>query len=223
MSAELKQRPRWEIDRTRDAFLGAEIRVAANAFSPTPWTGGNRLRLTPVRDLILADSSRAAGLPVFFEGRLRHFERQIGIVFVDLETLASPDRTTEGMVFFRGRTVVILRGPALVELAFPFQVERLPGDADNYSRDLRAPRAQFEFPFSLDGNEHDGRAPARTTNLPGAAQVATAVSDKLQFMRSSKRRLAPVDLPLRNAVDRAYGANSRRGSHADSSKGKAKR
>ena len=50
----------------------------------------------------------------------------------------------------RGKAAIILRGPAVLELAFPINVERLPADPDNYWRDLRLPRAQFEFPFSPD-------------------------------------------------------------------------
>lgn len=51
------------------------------------------------------------------------------------------------MVPFRGKTAVILRGPALVELAFPFEVEKLPQRPDNYWHDLRTSRVQFELPF----------------------------------------------------------------------------
>jgi len=147
MSTELSQRPQWAIDRRLDSLIGADVRVAARAFSPVPWTGRKPPRMLPVRDLFLPDNSQPAGRPVFFEGRLRHFERQIGVVLLGMAAPASPNWTTEGHVFFRGTTVVILRGPAVVELAFPFHVEQLPGDAENYWRDLWMPSVQFVFPF----------------------------------------------------------------------------
>lgn len=133
--------------------------MTAKSFAPTSRAGGKPPRWIPVRDLILPDNSQPAGLPVLFEGRLRHFQRQIGVVVVGLESPASPNRTTEGPVFLRGTTAVILRGPAVVGLAFPFQVERLPANAENYWRDLRVPRAQFEFPFSGGWGHHEGQAP----------------------------------------------------------------
>ena len=66
-----------------------------------------------------------------------------GVVWVQLEAPASPASPPEGLVFFRGKAAVILRGPAVLELAFPFHVERLPADPNNYWRDLRVPRVQF--------------------------------------------------------------------------------
>lgn len=42
---------------------------------------------------------------------------------------------------------MIHRSPAVVQLAFPFHVERVPTDAENYWRDLRVRRVQFEFPL----------------------------------------------------------------------------
>ena len=53
----------------------------------------------------------------------------------------------DGLLSFRGSTAVLVRGPAVVQLTFPFRVERLPADPDNYWRDLRMPRAQFELTF----------------------------------------------------------------------------
>jgi hypothetical protein len=150
MNTPLNHRPRWDIDHTLEGLTGHDIRAAAKAFSPTPRNGEVPLRFIPVRDLFLPDNSQPAGLPVFFEGRLQHFERQIGVVFVRLDAPASVAASSEGTVFFRGHAAVILRGPAVLELAFPFHVERLPEDPDNYWRDLRVPRAQFEFPFSPD-------------------------------------------------------------------------
>ncbi|MCZ7640441.1 MAG: hypothetical protein M5U12_32925 [Verrucomicrobia bacterium] len=42
-------------------------------------------------DLILPDGSQPGAVPVFFEGRLREFERRIGVVVVSLGTLAGRD------------------------------------------------------------------------------------------------------------------------------------
>ena len=148
MALEPTQRREWTIDRVLNGLVDADIRIAAKAFSPTRWTGEKAARLAPVRQLILPDNTQPDGLPVFFEGRLRHFERQVGVVFAWLDSPSTQDGTAEGVVSFRGQTVVIVRGPALVELAPPFQVERLPADPSNYWRDLRLPRAQFELPFS---------------------------------------------------------------------------
>jgi hypothetical protein len=69
-------------------------------------------------------------------------------VVVRIESLHPSDKASEGTVLFRGRTAVILHGPALVELAFPFVVEKLPQHPDNYWHDLRTPRVQFELPFA---------------------------------------------------------------------------
>jgi hypothetical protein len=103
--------------------------------------------LVPVRELYLPDNTQAGGLPVFFEGRLRQFERQIGVVCVHLDAPTTAERATEGVVCFRGQAAILLRGPAVVELAFPFHVERLPDDPNNYWLDLRLPQAQFELTF----------------------------------------------------------------------------
>jgi len=150
MDTQPNHRPQWEIDRTLERLRGEDVRVVAKSFSPLPRNGETPLRFLPVRDLYLPDNSQPAGRPVFFEGRLREFERQIGVVFVRLEAPASVAASAEGPVLFRGQAAVILRGPAVLELAFPLHIERLPSDSDNYWRDLRLPRAQFEFPFSAD-------------------------------------------------------------------------
>jgi hypothetical protein len=151
MGAELTQRPKWEIDQVLERLVGADVRVAAKSFAPGQWDRSKRPpRLVPVREVYLPDNAQPEGLPVFIEGQLRHFERQIGVVFVWLDALRVPETATDGLAHFRGRTVVILRGPAVVELAFPFQVEQLPKDPDNYWRDVRVPRAQFEFQFVVD-------------------------------------------------------------------------
>ena len=148
MNTQQNHRPPWEVDRHLERLRGENVRVAAKSFSPAPGHGHAPLRLLPVRDLYLPDNSQPAGRPVFFEGRLLEFERQIGVVFVRLEAPTACAASAQGAVLFRGQAAVILRGPAVLELAFPFHIERMPSDPDNYWRDLRLPRAQFEFPFS---------------------------------------------------------------------------
>lgn len=160
MDPESTTRVTWEIDRILDGLIGQDIRAAAKSFSPSQWTGEHPPRLRPVRDLFLPDNSQPSGLPVLFEGRLRRFVRQIGVVFICLDAPASPETAADGLVFFRGRMAVIVRGPAVVELAFPFQVEKLPTASNNYWRDVRLPCAQLELPFSA-GAHHvdDGTSP----------------------------------------------------------------
>jgi len=155
MDPELSPRPKWEIDRLLDGLIGKDVRVAAKSFSPGKWTGEHPDRLLPIRGLFLPENSQPSGLPVFFEGQLRGFVRQIGIVFVWLNAPTSSETAGDGVLYFRGQMAVILRGPAVVELALPFQVERLPADPDNYWRDVRLPCAQFEFPFSAGAGHAD--------------------------------------------------------------------
>jgi hypothetical protein len=203
------ERPVWDIERKLRALLGADVRVAARAFAPVGGAGGNAARLHPVRDLFLPDNSQPAGLPVFFEGRLRHFQRQIGVVFVWLEAPASPDTATEGPVYFRGKTAVILRGPAVVELAVPFQVEPLPADPDNYWRDLRLPGAQFEFAFAAEVEkrwENARRAPSAAS-----LQVSTGAPSLAGQRTAPERRLDRVDSPAPSAVDGTHGDNAVKG------------
>ena len=147
MGAQTKQRPQWEIDRVLQRLLDADVRVAAHSFSLPRSGNGAPSVLIDVRTLVLPDSTQPGGLPVYFEGTLRRFERRIGVVSVWLDCLSSAYAAPDGPTAFRGRQAVILRGPAVVELAYPFHVERLPADADNYWRDLQVPLAQFEFPF----------------------------------------------------------------------------
>ena len=122
--------------------------MAAQSFSPASCAAVTPPRFISVRDLFLPDNSQPGGWPVFCEGRRRQFERQTGVVWVQLEAPPSPASTADGLVFFRGKAAVLLRGPALVVLSFPFRVERWPADPANYWRDLRVPRAQFELPFA---------------------------------------------------------------------------
>ena len=138
-------RARWDIDRRLEMFAGQDVRVAVECFSPVRWNGEALPSFIHVRDLILPDNSVPGALPVFFEGRLLAFQRRIGVVYASLDAPASSARSAEGIVPFRGRAVVILRGPATVVLAFPFRVEPLPPDPDNYWEDLRIATAQFRL------------------------------------------------------------------------------
>lgn len=141
------ERPEWRIDRLLNTFVGCDVRVAARAFAPGLPADGREIRFMSVADLFLPDNSQPGSAPVFFEGRLRSFERRVGVVFVVLETSSNRESAPEGWVLLRGKLAVFLHAPAVVELAFPFRVERLPPEPENYWRDLRLPCAQFEFPF----------------------------------------------------------------------------
>ena len=142
----LPARRPWPIDLRLGQLIGRDVRVAVDAFSPVRWNGEALPWLNPVRELILPDNSRVGALPVFFEGRLRQFERQIGVVYVALDAPSAPEASAEGIVRFRHGQAVVLRGPATVRLTYPFRVEPLPHDADNYWEDLRIATAQFRFP-----------------------------------------------------------------------------
>ena len=148
LSTPLAQRPQWRIDLRLERLLGQEVRVAAESFFPIRWNGELLPAAIPVGDLILPDNTRPGQLPVFFEGRLCRFERRIGVVFVTLDAPTMPGRSAEGMVFLRGMAAVLVRGPAVVRLAVPFRVERLPVEEANYWEDLRFPTAQFWLPFA---------------------------------------------------------------------------
>ena len=142
----MMKRPEWEIDRVLAALVGEEVRVGASGFAP-PKSNGEWQRCIPVDKLILPDNTSASGLPVHFEGRLSRFVREIGVVSVVLDAPANPEKSVEGLICFRGATAVILRGPAVVELSFPFRVEKLPRDVANYWNDLKFPRVQFTLPI----------------------------------------------------------------------------
>ena len=71
MKAKIDQRQKWGIDHILNSLVGKDVRVAAKAFSPATWDGTSLPRLVPVDELVLADTTQPAGLPVFFEGRLQ--------------------------------------------------------------------------------------------------------------------------------------------------------
>jgi hypothetical protein len=137
MESELVRRPKWEIDRILGQLLGQDIRVAAESFSPFGWNGQTPIRLIPTRELVLPDNSRAQGLPLYCEGRLERFVRQVGVVHVALAASSPLKNSVEGVFLFRGKTAVILRDPVVVKLAFPFRVEKVPLDPGNCWRDLQ--------------------------------------------------------------------------------------
>src|SRR5205085_10093337 len=117
--------PSWEIDRILQRCIGYDVRVCARQFAPVP-TGKHVPAFLPVGNIILSDQSRPENLPVFFEGKLDSFHRQIGVVRVRLWLPTLADTASDGLVTFRGKLAVIIRGPALVELQAPFHVEQLP-------------------------------------------------------------------------------------------------
>lgn len=142
---EISQRQVWHIDQVLGALVGQDVRVAADSFCPAPKNGTAPRHFVSPRELVLADNTSARGLPLYFEGKLKRFRREIGVVHVELEPPASTTESVEGSTCFRGGIAVILRGPAIVRLAFPFRVEKLPRGADNYWEDIRLPRAQFKL------------------------------------------------------------------------------
>ena len=98
MESEVIHRPKWEIDTALDRLLGAQVRVAAEAFTPARWNGKLPGALIPVRELILPDNRRAGSLPVYFEGRLQLAVRTIGVVY-----LLPRDRSSRILGRFGGR------------------------------------------------------------------------------------------------------------------------
>lgn len=139
-------RARWPIDDLLKSFTGQVVRVQAEAFAPIATNIERPIgcaRLTKTCDLVLPDNSSANGLPVFFEGYLVEFSRQIAIVQVRLDAPPSSRVSAGGLVRFRGQTAIVLAGPAIVQLLYPFRIERIPADEGNYWLDLHLPAAQF--------------------------------------------------------------------------------
>lgn len=96
---------------------------------------------------ILPDNSWPGLLPGFFEGRLRQFDRRVGVVNVTLDAMDLLEPTADGGVRFGGAAALVLQGPATVRLSFPFRMEPLPTDPAKYWEDLRAFRAQLQLPL----------------------------------------------------------------------------
>jgi hypothetical protein len=142
------QKVEWKIDRVLKSLSGKDVRVLGRSFLPgSEGTRREKLAFISTDDLFLPDNQRTDGFPVLFEGRLEWFERRVGVVFVGLNSSDFLDSVSDGFTPFRGKLAVIIRGPVIVELKFPFSIELLPFEAENYWRDLRFPSAQLEFPF----------------------------------------------------------------------------
>ena len=105
------------------------------------------------------------------------------------------------LVYFRAKTAVILRGLAVVELAFPFQVERLPSDPGNYWRDLHVPCAQFEFPFPAEAGSGEGSSLSNSS--PGGPQANAASPALVVDEFSPERHLPPINSRAPSEVDRS--------------------
>lgn len=141
------ERPRWEIDHLLSGLIGRRVRLQARAFAPSSWDRNGHRELIPAGQLILPDGASTAGLPLLFEGRLLDYVRRIGVVHVRLDGLDSEDYGKEGVVNFRGAVATLLRGPALVELAYPFYAEAIPANASNYFADRKSGGCQLLLPL----------------------------------------------------------------------------
>lgn len=139
--------PEWEIDRQLARLVGNDVRVAVDSFCPINGHDCAPRRWIPTTNLLLPDNASTACLPVLFEGRLIDFQRQIGVVHLRMETSPAPCRASEGIVRFRGHSAVVLHGHALLRMAFPFFIERLPATPDTYWQDFTWGGAQFELPL----------------------------------------------------------------------------
>ncbi|MCP5528156.1 MAG: hypothetical protein H7A47_15295 [Verrucomicrobiales bacterium] len=150
-------RPTWPIDHLLTGLHGRAVRVAAEAFVPRGDHIPTHALLIPTARLILPDGSTPDGRVVYFEGLLEGHVRRIGIVDVVLAEPPTTDDCADGITAFRGRTAVILPGPAIVRLAYPFVIEPIPEVSINYWRDLTRPGVQFELPLG---------DPARCSQMP---------------------------------------------------------
>ena len=95
-------------------------------------TYGNLRPVTRTTIRRLPDRGNTFWLAHRKEGRAllpREPERRIGVVVVSLDALAGRHAAQEGWVQFRRKAAVVLQGPAIVQLASPFHVERLPPDS----------------------------------------------------------------------------------------------
>ena len=106
-TAPLPPRPQWAIDRQLAGLVGCHLRGAVDSFSPPHWDGKCPSGLIQVKDLCLPDNLRPGSHPVFFEGRLRTFQRRIGVVFAALDAPAFPGRVADGVISFRGNLAVV--------------------------------------------------------------------------------------------------------------------
>lgn len=138
----MSERKNWAIDERLMTLVGCPVRVRAERFAPKGW---NREAIH-LRDLILPDGSDINGEPVFVEGTLCEFTRQVGVVFVSLDALPFAGGA-EGRVLFRGRPAVILRAPARVQLHPSQFVEKLPANEEVYWSHLTTRDGQMGLPL----------------------------------------------------------------------------
>jgi hypothetical protein len=144
MSMETVQRPEWEIDKRLKTLIGENVRVQASSF----WPGAERNGAPPIKAkaLRLPDNTTLDG-PLFLEGKLLSFRREIGVVFVTLDRPALEGDTANGRVLFRGQAAVIIQGPATVLLDASHFVEKIPNDPKLYWNHLTASGSQFDLPL----------------------------------------------------------------------------
>lgn len=147
MNTKSTEKTEWDIDRKLDRLVGEEVRVAVDGFCPFNGCGCDPKRWISADSLLLPDNSPTTGLLVLFEGHLIEFHRHIGVVHLQVETVSTPNRASEGIVRFRGRRAAVLHGRALVRMTFPFFIERLPSHHEDYWRDFNRRGAQFELPL----------------------------------------------------------------------------
>jgi hypothetical protein len=131
----------FEIEQTLSTLVGQTIRVQVHRFSPD-----GRI-FTPTSELVFPNGTRAENVSVFFEGELHAFERRIGVILVALGENTVCGHAEDGLFTLRTKLAGIVSGPAVVEMAFPFRLEHVPRDEENYWGDIRFPSFQFELPF----------------------------------------------------------------------------
>ena len=145
MSPEI-HRPRWEIDKRVHALIGENVRVKANAFSPPHLSGGPASRIE-ASSLVLPDNSTVDNDDLFFEGKLLAFRREVAVVIVLLGRPVISGDSANGRVLYRGKTAVILPGPATVELHRDHFIDKIPSESRLYWAHLRTSGPQFNLPF----------------------------------------------------------------------------
>ena len=144
MEPQPAQRGVWEIDKRLASLKGCPVRVRAELVLPKGWHGKALTKPIDGANLILPDGTRVDRDPIFVEGVLTEFKRSIAIMVVELDRLPM-EGTADGRIHFRGATAVFLRGPATVQLARPFVVERLPDFLQTYWNQLRLVDSQLEL------------------------------------------------------------------------------
>jgi hypothetical protein len=146
MEIQSDQRRVWDIDKRLESLKGCAVRVRAELVLPKGWHGKPLACPIDGGNLVLPDGTRVDRDPIYVEGILTGFRRSIAVVQVEL---GEPPigGTADGRISFRGRTAVFLRGPATVQLAHPFTVERIPIHPQAYWEHLRRIDGQFELKF----------------------------------------------------------------------------